>query len=50
MLRETGKRSTAALLRFIEDNYADLQRTALRYSIERLPEAQRKRILAGIFR
>ena len=49
MLRETGKRSTSALLNFLEENYAALPRTALRYAIERLPEAQRKRILKGIF-
>ncbi len=50
MLREAGKRSEAALLRFLEENYPAIPRTALRYAIERLPEARRKRILAGVFR
>jgi 3-methyladenine DNA glycosylase AlkD len=50
MLRETGKRSTRALLQFIEENYTAMPRTALRYAIERLPEEQRKRILSGAFK
>ena len=49
MLREAGKHSTAALLQFLKQNYAAIPRTELRYAIERLPEAQRKRILAGVF-
>ena len=49
MLREAGKHSTAALLKFLKQNYAAIPRTALRYAIERLPEARRKRILAGVF-
>jgi 3-methyladenine DNA glycosylase AlkD len=49
MLREAGKRSSAALLMFLKQNYAAIPRTALRYAIERLPEAQRKRVLAGVF-
>jgi 3-methyladenine DNA glycosylase AlkD len=49
MLREAGKRSTSALLNFLEENYAAMPRTALRYAIERLPQAQRKRILKGLF-
>ncbi|HET9742020.1 MAG TPA: DNA alkylation repair protein [Terriglobales bacterium] len=49
MLRETGKRSQPALLDFLERNYARMPRTALRYAIERLPEAQRKRVLKGVF-
>jgi len=49
MLRETGKRSMAALLQFLEEYHARMPRTALRYAIERLPENQRQRILAGIF-
>jgi 3-methyladenine DNA glycosylase AlkD len=49
MLRETGKRSTPALLKFLKENYSAMPRTALRYAIERLPEAQRKRVLAGVF-
>jgi hypothetical protein len=38
-----------ALLKFLKQNYAAIPRTALRYAIERLPEARRKRILAGVF-
>lgn len=49
MLREAGKQSTAALLTFLKQNYRAIPRTALRYAIERLPEAQRKRVLAGVF-
>ena len=49
MLRETGKQSTVALLSFLKRNHPEMPRTALRYAIERLPPAQRKRILAGIF-
>ena len=48
-LRETGKISRAALVQFIEQNYGDMPRTTLRYAIERLPAAQRKQMLAGIF-
>jgi 3-methyladenine DNA glycosylase AlkD len=49
MLREAGKRSTPALMDFLERNYSAMPRTALRYAIERLPEPQRKRILKGVF-
>jgi 3-methyladenine DNA glycosylase AlkD len=49
MLREAGKHSTAALLKFLRQNYPAMPRTALRYAVERLPDAQRKRILAGVF-
>ncbi|HLX36341.1 MAG TPA: DNA alkylation repair protein, partial [Candidatus Binataceae bacterium] len=49
MLREAGKRSEPALLAFLEKNYAAMPRTALRYAIERFPQAQRKRLLAGLF-
>jgi 3-methyladenine DNA glycosylase AlkD len=49
MLREAGKRSQPALLDFLKRNYAAMPRTALRYAIERLPEAQRKRALKGDF-
>lgn len=48
-LRETGKVSRTALLRFLEEHYSDMPRTALRYAIEHLPPAQRKWILAGEF-
>jgi 3-methyladenine DNA glycosylase AlkD len=49
MLREAGKQSTGRLLKFLRQNYAAIPRTALRYAIERLPGAQRKRVLAGVF-
>jgi 3-methyladenine DNA glycosylase AlkD len=47
MLRETGKKSAPALLRFLKENYPALPRTTLRYAIERFPAAERKRLLAG---
>lgn len=49
MLREAGKSSPPALLKFLRKNYAAMPRTALRYAIERLPENQRKQALAGVF-
>jgi 3-methyladenine DNA glycosylase AlkD len=48
-LRETGKVSRAALLRFLRTHYPAIPRTALRYAIERFPPRQRKLILAGRF-
>jgi 3-methyladenine DNA glycosylase AlkD len=48
-LRETGKVSRPALLRFLHSNYESIPRTALRYAIEHFPPAQRKRILTGKF-
>jgi 3-methyladenine DNA glycosylase AlkD len=47
MLREAGKQSAPALLRFLKENYSALPRTTLRYAIERFPASQRKRLLAG---
>ncbi len=41
MLREMGKRDIEALHRFLNRNLQRMPRTALRYAIERLPEAQR---------
>ena len=46
-LREAGKQSATALVRFLKHNYAALPRTTLRYAIERFPAPQRKRLLAG---
>ena len=48
MLREAGKQSTPALLRFLKQNYAAMPRTTLRYAIERFPAPQRKKILSGV--
>ena len=49
MLREAGVHDRAALLRFLRTHYARVARTTLRYAIEHLPVARRKRILAGYF-
>ncbi len=45
MLREIGKRSDADLKRFLEAHKHKMPRTMLRYSIEKLSEKERKRIL-----
>jgi 3-methyladenine DNA glycosylase AlkD len=47
MLREVGKRDVGALEAFLEAHRARMPRTALRYAIERFPEAQRRRFLRG---
>jgi 3-methyladenine DNA glycosylase AlkD len=49
VLREAGKVSRPRLLLFLEQHYALLPRTTLRYAIEHLSPAQRKRALSGIF-
>ena len=46
MLREMGKRDLTLLRSFLEENALEMPRTALRYSIERLSESERKRWLA----
>jgi 3-methyladenine DNA glycosylase AlkD len=46
MLREAGKRDASVLRRFLRKNASRMPRTALRYAIERLPEAERRRWLA----
>jgi 3-methyladenine DNA glycosylase AlkD len=48
-LRESGRVSRAALLRFLKKHYYRLPRTTLRYAIEHLPPPERKLILAGVF-
>jgi 3-methyladenine DNA glycosylase AlkD len=49
MLREAGTHSRSQLIRFLKHNYPQIPRTTLRYAIEHLPEAQRKKALKGIF-
>lgn len=44
-LREVGKVDEVLLRRFLDDHLRALPRTALRYAIERLPEADRKAYL-----
>ena len=46
MLREAGKRDGGALRQFLETRARRMPRTALRYAIERFPEAERRRFLA----
>jgi len=50
MLREIGKRCSENILEdFLKENYKQMPRTMLRYSIERFPEEKRKMYLAGTF-
>jgi 3-methyladenine DNA glycosylase AlkD len=46
MLREVGKRDERTLVNFLDRHAGALPRTALRYAIERLSPAQRKRYMA----
>jgi len=47
MLREVGKRDVAVLEAFLASHRSRMPRTALRYAIERFPEAKRRRFLRG---
>ncbi len=47
LLREAGKRDAMELLQFLRRHYARVPRTTLRYAIERLDPADRKRWLTG---
>jgi 3-methyladenine DNA glycosylase AlkD len=49
MLRKAGEHSRSQLMGFLKRNYSRMPRTALRYAVEHLPEAQRKRALKGLF-
>lgn len=50
MLREVGKNCGEQVLeKFIKENYDQMPRTALRYSIERFEESKRKKFLKGVF-
>jgi 3-methyladenine DNA glycosylase AlkD len=46
MLREVGKKSLAALRRFLELHAAKMPRVMLRYSIEKLSPTERAKWLA----
>lgn len=46
MLREVGKRDERVLERFLDEHAHEMPRTALRYSIERMSPAKRKRYMA----
>lgn len=48
-LREAGKKQPELLLAFLEEHYARLPRTTLRYAIERFSPAERKLFRAGNF-
>jgi 3-methyladenine DNA glycosylase AlkD len=49
VLRVVGDLDRAALLRFLQENYARIPRTALRYTIEHFSPTERKNMLAGNF-
>lgn len=46
LLREVGKRDASKLRAFLDHHAAVMPRTMLRYAIERLPEAQKRRYMA----
>ena len=47
MLREVGKRDEAALRGFLDEHAAEMPRTMLRYSLERLPPAVRREYMGA---
>ncbi len=48
MLREVAKRDEPLVTNFLQDHGDAVPRTMLRYAIERMPPAKRKRLLAGV--
>jgi 3-methyladenine DNA glycosylase AlkD len=47
MLREVGKREIEIEEEFLQEYYKKMQRTMLRYAIEKFPETSRKMYLSG---
>ncbi|PLX24693.1 DNA alkylation repair protein [Candidatus Parcubacteria bacterium] len=50
MLRESWKKDAVRVEKFLIKNYSKLPRTTLRYTIERMPQAKRKKFLKGEFK
>ena len=48
-LREAWKRKAQEVEKFLKDNYTQVPRTTLRYTIERMEESKRKMFLKGVF-
>lgn len=46
LLREAGKRDAGRLLLWLEPRCARMPRTMLRYAVEKIPEAERRRLMA----
>ena len=46
LLREAGKRDKSALEAYLQPRYRTMPRTALRYAIEKFPEAERRQYLS----